>query len=272
MSRNDSKITKVDTSWLASVVEEDHSLAGMEEYRILPRLKIIQAMSDKDLKKQFGEGSAIVRPGDAMVWKDGDEPFQFVPHLFQVEFCKWSDRRDSNGPMIPERSFDPTSEIAKRARDPKLRFEFYPDQEDRDPDKAMKYRYVEHLRFPGMIYGDHPLTGTPLVISFERGEFSQGKNFISAIKLRRTKVEDTVRSVPLWAQVWSFTVGFRERGDKRWYGLDHHVPDQSMILPEEVEEHRTLHMELKELHDKNRLMTEEDMEDDGGEPADSNEF
>jgi hypothetical protein len=257
---------------LVRYTEQDASLAGMDEYRILPRLKIIQAMADPALKEKFGEGTAIIRPGDAEVWRKNDEPFAFVPALFVVEFAQWADPNDSESNTIIKRTFDPTSELAKKARDPEKRIEPY------KLGSEQKYRYVEHLRFYGQIYGDiHPLSGTPVVLSFERGEFTQGKNFISAIKLRRQPVQTDsgtrIVPVPLWAQIWSLSVGFRDRAkDRRWYGFDFASPEISIIKDEQVEEFHKLHLELKELQEKNRLMVDEQDRDVAATPADSKEF
>ena len=259
------KVSGVDANFLAQYVEQDSSLQGMDEYVILPRLKILQQMSDPTLKKQFGEGSAIIRPGDALVWKDGDQPFLFVPHFFYVEFAKWADRRDKENPAVIARTFDPTSEIAKCARDPNRRFEIYADQEKKKTDQEkFRYRYVEHLRFPGVIYGDHPLTGTPVVLSFERGEFGTGKNFISGIKLRRQAVEVNGLTkniaVPLWSQVWAIAVTLHGT-DPQWYGFSFSVPEVTLIQPEEAEEHRSAHLSLKEVYEQNRLRVDGDEEE-----------
>lgn len=249
-------IKKVEPSWLAKVANTDTSLEGMDEYRVLPQFKIIQATTDKELKKEFGEGSILVRPGNALVWREGDAPFLFVPQFFFVGFEKWSDLKDKDQPMVVSRTYEPTSELAKKSRNSEQRFEPYGDGTER------KYRYVERLRFPGVIYGEHPFTGTPVVLSFECGEFNQGKNFISAIKLRRQEVEledGNVRvNVPLWAQVWSFSTGFRDRGDRKWYGFEFKPAETSLIEESQMEAMQTDHEELKTLHAANRLAVDGD--------------
>lgn len=270
--RTEQSITKVqgtDPNWLANYIEQDQSLQGMEEYRILPRIKVIQSMTDQNLKKMFGEGTIIIRPGDAVLWKDGDEPFLFVPLFFCVEFTKFADLRDKeSGVVIVERSFDPTSDIAKKSRDSELRFEIYEGQEKKkDP---MKYRYVEHLRFFGVIYGSHQLAWQFIALSFERGEFGQGRNFISAIKMRKTRIGDKSVPVPLWSQVWALKGVFRDKGDKKWYGIDFVAPDDPMINPGDAEQMFAFHKEMKELFEKQRLLVDEQQIEDN--PGDSGEF
>ena len=244
-----SEIEKVDVNFLSQYVVDDKSLVGMDEYRILPSLKIIQAMSDKELKKQYGEGSVLIMPGGAPVWREGEDPFLFVAHFFYAEFAKWSDINDQESPMILQRSYDNAGDFAKRARNKELRFESYGDN------NQYQYRYVEHLRFPGVIYGDHPLAGTLATLSFQRGEFGQGKNFISAVKMRKHKINGGSAVLPLWSQVWGFAVGERTWGGKNWLGFDF-VP-RGVIKEEDAEEMRNAFLEMKELHEKDRLIVEE---------------
>ena len=271
------RVSGIDPSFLAQYVEEDHSLDGMAEYRVLSMLRIIQNTSKKELKKTFGEGSAIIRPGDALVWADGDDPFLFVPQYFFVEFCKWSDLNDKDSRNVLERTFNPLSGLAKRSRDPDLRFEPYDGHEDRPDQDQWKYRYVEHLRFPGMIYGEHPLAGTPTTLSFERGEFGQGKNFISAIKLRKQRVEidgaDRNVPVPLWSQVWSLKVGHREVGSKQWFGFDFVPAEIPLIGATEHQDMHQSHLELKKDHDQRRLLVDdEDITEDDAATTEQGSF
>lgn len=259
----------VDGNFLAEHVEQDHSLEGMEPYRIFPRFKIVQSSSEAELKDKFPEKTVMLRPGDSVVLrhdaKDG-ESFSFVPHFFFVEFTKMSDRRDTDAPMILERSFDPDSRLAVCARDKEKRHEIYEGDEDKPDKKQKKYRYVEHLRFPGMIYGNSPLAGVPVVLSFEKGEFGQGRNFISAIKLRRMRVDDAMTGVPLWAQVWDLTVGLRQGTEGQWYGFDFTPSESPMIAPEHVEEMRGYHMDLLQAHNSQRIRVDGDEEDPAKNP------
>lgn len=268
------KVEGVDPNFLAEYIEQDHSLDVLREHRVVPRLKIIQSPSDAALKRTFGEGACILRPGDVLICKYEEDPVSFgiVPVFFFIEFAKWQDLKATSGPMVEERSFDPTSDLAKRARDVKRRFEIYPGQEGIDEKEQCRYRYVEHLRFISIIYGDHPLVGTPVTISFERGEFNQGKNFISAISLRRQIVNNKPISVPLWAQVWAMKTTYREPDKSRkWYGFSFESADPSIILASEAPAFKSLHDEMKDLFEKQRLLVQDEVQD---EPtvADSKEF
>lgn len=270
------KVAGVDPNWLSKYVADDHSLDGMDEYRILPRVKVIQSMTAVELKKQFGEGSLIMRPGDVCLWKEGMEAVKFVALFFGVEFAKWNDRRDTSQ-MVAERSFSPTSELAKRARDIEKRFEVCPGQENKKDADKFHYRYIEHLRFFGVLYkGD--MAGQFVAISFEKGEFYQGKNFISAIKMRKLKTVDAEGNestvpAPLWAQVWELKGGFRPRGEKNWYGIDFAPAEEPTIDEADFDEFSKLHTEMKGLYEKQKLMVDEvDQVDEAsaGDPAAAN--
>lgn len=243
-------------NYLAAYVEEDKSLEDMKAYRVLQRLKVIQSTSNTELLDKFEPGDIILSPGQALIAavdrksRQSKEPFLFVPVFFFAEFCKWSDLDDKESATILGRSFDPTNEIAKRARDPKRRFEKY-------NDGNYVARYVEHLNFAGFIYGEHEFAREACVQTFSRGEFGRGRNFISAITLRK--------AIPLWAQIWQFTVGFRDPTEKRkWWGMDFIAPEgENVIGEDEVEFHKAGHEELKDLYEKQRLIV--DHEDSGKE-------
>jgi len=247
--------------FLVDFIREDTSLANLDQYVIIPVVKMVQGSAGLELKKKFGEGTAILRPGDIVLAKyeddNGQATFDFVPHFFFTEFTKDSALGDSENPWILQRSFDQTSEIAKKARDADQRKELYPGHEDRKPEDKKYFRYVEHLCFAGVIYGEHQLEGTQVVLSFEKGEFWQGRNFISAIKMRKSKVEEQRITLPLWSQVWTFSVGFRDKGaNKKWYGMDFEIADEPLIKEDEADAMFAAHTELKEVFTKDLLQVD----------------
>lgn len=261
-SRTDTSIEKVPVNpdYLAKYVEDDSSLDDLREHRVVPRFKIIQATTEEELKANFGEGSAIIRPGDVMICKHNAEPksFDFVPLFFFVEWAKWRDLK-GNGPMILDRSHDPTSELATKAKNADTRKELYDGHENLKETERLYNSYVEHIRFIGVIYGEHPLTGTPVTLSFERGEWGQGKNFISAVSLRRQVINETPQPIPLWAQVWRLqTVHHAPDATRKWYGFKFEAAEPSIIQSDEAEAMRALHNEFKELFAKQRLMVQDE--------------
>jgi len=272
-SRTETAINKVqgiDPNYLQKYITEDASLDVLKEHRVVPRLKIIQAPSSSELKKAFGEGSVIVRPGDVLVCKFQEEPdhFDFVPLFFFVEFAKWADVRSGSTMVILDRSHDPTSTLAAKTKDSKSRLELYEGHDKKPEPERMYYHYVEHLRFIGVIYGDHPLLGTPVTLSFERGEYGQGRNFISAVTLRRQIIDGTPKPVPLWAQVWRIRSAFRSPDQSRkWYGFSFEAADPSIIQQHEADVMLALHKEFRELFEQQRLMVQDETVESVVDPA-----
>lgn len=263
------RLNGVDASFLATEMEDDVSLETLAKYVVLPRLKIIQSQSKKELRDQHGEGSAVIMPGDVVIHKLKDPMFHFVPLFFLVEWAKWRDINDTETPAVVERSFEPTSDLAKRAQDEKLRFEKYVGDTSDDP---KRWRYVEHLRFVGILYGDQAHAGTAVVLSFERGEYFQGTNFISAIRMRKVQTgNDAFKRIPLWAQVWKFKVMLRSRANREWYGFDFEPGDTPIIEPRYKDEFFAEHKRLKEAHD-GKLIRVEEAEDETEMPATTSEM
>jgi hypothetical protein len=256
--RTESQITKVDgVQELLKYTKEDDSLVKLSEYVIIPFVKVIQGMSDQELKDEFGEGSVILRPGDTKII-DRKETFLFVPIFFYTLFRKWGDRKDSQ--MVHETSFDPTSEVAKIARDSERWDEVYEEDIEKPEKEQRHYRYVEHLCFIGEIYGEHDLAGNKCLISFQKGDFRVGRSFASGIKMRKQKVEvdgeaEQIVPVPLWAQVWEFKVSLRDRNENKWWGFDPINPKEvsPIISPDEFQKFHQIYEELCKAHAANMI-------------------
>lgn len=236
-------------SYLAELAQDDTSMDALQKYRVLPRFKVVQSTAKQELLAVFAPGDVILQPGQVQVAKANPKEmksseFMFVPLCFYTEFCKWSDLKDQQSPRILERSFDPTSEVAKKSQDAKLRQEKY--------GQGFIARYCEHLNYPGVIIGDHPLNGTAAAISFSRGEYTTGLNFANSLMLRK---------LPLWAQVMSIRTGFRNpTPDKKWWGMD--LSYSRVATEEEAPNFKSLHLELKELIDKKLLVVDHAEGDD----------
>lgn len=241
--------------WLAEIPEDEMEtgLEGMSEYRVLARVKTIQSMTARDLKQTFGEGALVAVPGPTLLAGE-DEALQVVPVFAFTEFCLWSDLKDSSSPVIQQRSFDKAGDLAAASRDPERRFESYGEPDSKTGEPKFVRRYVEHLCFACIIYDEeHPMHGQPVVLSFQRGEFSTGKNFISAMMMRRAGG----RPIPMWGQVWQISTIYREKGDdKKWYGLQFAPGEPSEITADQVEFFRDQYQSLKEDYIRNRLLVD----------------
>jgi len=246
--------------WLVVESEEDQSLDAMQQYRILPRLKLMQSMTDSKRKEAVGgEGTAVVTPGD-MVVCERDGGFLAVPCFYFTEWLKQSHLEDKENPQFMDRSFEADSDLARRAKSKESRYEEYSDGRKDSDGKLMRFRYIEQHNFVMYLYGDHPMAGTPLTMGFSKGEYMKGTAFINACMARR---------VPLYGQVWSFSVGYRERPPKKWFGFDFSNPSEvsPWISKEELPYYKEQHLELAADFKKKRLIV--DMSDQDPDSEDS---
>lgn len=240
-------------SYLAEMAQEDTSLEGLGEHRVLPRFKVVQALSATEIVDQFGVGSVILTPGRALAMKYNSkekvsESIKFVPLLFFPEYVKIADLNDKKSPTIMDRTFNKNSDLARKAKSPTKEGR----QEKYEGGVA---KYCEHLCFPGIIYSGI-LKGQVAVLQFARGEHSTGTNFITYLSIKKA---------PIWCQVFNLTSRFRERGANKWHGIDIKAPEaqeEQFVTEEESDFFQNAHKELKELQAKNLIVVEnEDITD-----------
>lgn len=254
------KVGGTDLSWLEKHQLGEHVNASLDDYKILPRIKTIQGMSAQKLQDAYGVGSLILSPGDAIVAKKG-VPFHFTPVFFFPEFLKCGDREDTNTPFIVARTFDPTHEIARRCQNAETRTEGYGERNQKG-DYQYHYTYVETLNFPGFVVDEtHDLRGVPVVLVFAKGEWSRGRNLAQAISLRRANG----KKVPMHLQRWKMCSALREKGTRRWWGIDFENPEQPYINQDMVEFMSTQAKELSEFFAKQKLRVAGDPEDEAAE-------
>lgn len=246
--------------YLQEFVQDDNSMDAMAGYRVVPRLKIIQPTAKQELKQKFNEGDTIISPGQALVAamtnkkESLGDVFKFVPVLFFTEFCKWSDLKDTASPTIVARTGDESHEIAKKSRDAEAREEVYGDK------KQFTYRYVEHLNFVGTIYGEHDLKMQMCVLGFARGEFSNGRGFISGLMMRK---------IPLWSKVIELRTGFRDKGpDRKWWGFNANITGET-ITQDEVPVFKELHDNLAKEHAERRVVVDHSEGDETPDDAET---
>lgn len=241
---------------LMQAAKQDAANADLREYRVVPRVTVVQALS-RELRKTFEEGDVVLLPGSIKLTEPEGDGFQFVPLFFFPEWITWKDRndKDPNTMSIIDRSLDKTSVIARKAADTKLRYEGYgPIGKDGNPSYRM--RHAEHLNFIGLIYaGD--LKGTLVSLSFSRGEYRTGREFINKIIMRKQEGVE----IPLWGQVWLVKAAQHSNDQHSWGGIDLMDAPNPFISDEDVPTHQAFHEELKRLHLAKRLIVEREGED-----------
>lgn len=203
-------------------VEDDHSVDELKHYIRPPRVKVIQSMSSDELKQKFGVADTILVPDNVLIMeaaRDGKgnvqpgntQPFLFTPLFFFTEFCVWNplEMKDQL-PAIRERSTDPNSAIAKRARDWNNKTMPCPENPEHECEFCEHMNFIIHIQ-------NYP---EPCVMTFSRGEFKAGVNFATLAKLRKQGT-----GVPLYANVFAANLTYRQGKKGSWYGLDVSNPD-----------------------------------------------
>lgn len=245
----------------------ENTFENATQYVSLPRVKIIQQMTDPDLKKEFGEGTAIIRPGNGVLC-EADGEVMVTPVHFYTEYLKISDRNDDENPMIMERDLNPDSDLAKICRDYERRIEMYP--EDAGKQKPRYWRHVESLNF-AMVINDpnHPLNGQQFMMSFSKGSYRIGRELLDAMRMRRIRVVDpnhatltTTVSQPMWSQIWTLrgAVAENKEGDK-YYVLKWGPSQPNSIEPEQIDQMSGLYTELQKAYKERRLRQEYEQEE-----------
>lgn len=265
--RDTTAVQKVqpDISALVAQFEGDDSLDSMAQHRIVPRLKIMQGLSEQGMKEAAGgEGAVVLAPG-GMPLCPRNEIITVNPLFFFAEYVVWNDKDDTSLPRVHDRSFElatsPKGDIARRALDMKLREERYGGTDQ----KPLKRRWVEHLCFVCMLVStpDGSATGEIVTLSFEKGENMQGRSFINSIRARRVDGPDGPIKVALWAQLWNLKTSLRTKGSNKWWGFDFTASDPSIINPEDAAARKALHENLKAEFAARTLVV--DRADEGGD-------
>ena len=263
-------ITEVEGGALAlpGFMQESEGL-GMEElgkFVVPPRIRVVQALSDMELRDAFPLGTVVILPQRVpvaeMVDEETGEPFHFTPLFFFPEWVTWNPIASKGVlPAIVERTVDPNSPLVAKTQNPKLW------TEDCLTFPGENIRHVEHLNFVVLILGDHPLASTPVILSFARGEHKAGMSFNALIKMRKALVGCNFMGV----------VGHRTNNKGDWFGIDVANPAGDSGIPPFVQDEETfenlkaLHLELKEAH-ANQLIRVDYEDDKPTVPSDSGEF
>lgn len=164
--------------------------AEFSEGRTLPALQVAQKGSDELLAMGIPKGSLVLTPGPIPIAGPGME-VPVVPLFRYREWQIWRDFNDKEGGKVQERTTDPDSEIAIKARNEATRDESYGDKG--------KYtrRYCEVLVYIVSLYGDHELAGNVAALEFASGSFRKGAAWQTLIQSRRVVNEKTGKAIPV---------------------------------------------------------------------------
>ncbi len=240
----------------------------LEQYIIPPRIKVVQKQADELLLSKFNVGDVILVPNQLVVAEmtvddrgrptDDAESFFVVPVYFYAEWCTWNPiQMRGQTAAIRERSQDPKSTIAQKAKNAELRYEPHPDNPE------YNIRHVEHLNFIVLIRDHSAFTDEPCIVSFSRGEHGAGQRFCSLLRMRKA---------PIYGCVFQCRVGPRNNQQGDWFGIDVANPDEPhppWVTEDEFEAYKELHGKFAELHKGAKIRVE--YEDREAAPADAKE-
>ena len=229
--REETAIEKVKAApaWLVDAAKEDTSKDALKEHLVLPQLRMVPTSPGERMrqyKDQYGEGALVVTPAGIAV-APHDTWVKVVPLFMFTEFRKWHDRDDAGTNAVLERTTDPTSDLAKRARNEETREEAYGDLNRmvKGKVKPFMYQYVEHLCFVVLIY-DGVARGAAASLEFQRGSLWTGKEFSTAALMRKVDGVDC----PLWTQVWELQSSEKSGKGFTWWALGYRNPEDGQLL------------------------------------------
>lgn len=265
MSNQMTKVTPVTAGVLALPdYLQDLGADGTEmlrEFITPPRLKVIQKTANPELLSQFGEGDIVLFPDVALfaeMKRESDRspksewvgsPFRFTPVFFYAEWVTWNPiQMKGTLPSIRERTLDPKSQLAMKARNRDLWQEPCPEN------PQLKMRHSEHLNFIIAVH-DGPYAGTGISMTFARGAHFAGTRLCNLIKMRKA---------PIYACVFEARSVYQKNQQGDWFQLQADNPSQDSgppwVTKEQLEVFKVLHEELKTSHDK--LLVDYGDEDD----------
>lgn len=248
-------------------------LQDVQDYVIVPRLKIVQKQASEELLSKFNVGDVILvplqqlivpRPVDARGKPSGEaSTFDFSIVFFFAEWCTWNPiSLKGVEPAILYRTVNPKDPVVAKAKNPALREERHPTI------KGEKVHHCEHLNFVIVMQGEErELLSEPTLITFARGEHRVGAKLCSLARMRQSAV---------YGGVYTATLAKRSNQKGEWWGLDVQNGDtKQWVDEEEYPRLRALHEQYAELHRNAKLVANYDDEpidvdagaDDDAEPA-----
>jgi hypothetical protein len=222
-----------------------------------PFVKIVQGSSDKTLKQTFAEMSVLAVPGNDMIAQPG-QPIYFTPLLFFIEYLCLNDiKLKGNGQFILARTFDKTSDVAKRALNPELRRQRIENggQAVLVNGEPVFMTYQEAFNFIVALHGVPNIT-EPVIISFRSAEQKTGRRLASLINRRHCDI---------YAGIYEARVNIHRNPQNDWYGfdIDNAVLGNGWVQdPKQFAEYEAAHVMLAKMHQERKIQM--DYGDDDG--------
>lgn len=229
----------------------------LSEFVRPPRIKMIQKSASDELLDKFSVGDCVIMPQEILVCSKG-ESITFTPIYFFPEWIIRNPWALKDLPMIHDRSRDPQSEIAKRARNRDTWFEdIEGTSNDKNGGKPHQRQYVEVLNFIGMIHGVEGLENTPVLFSNSKGAWKHGSNLASMVKMRGQSI---------YACNFKLTSKAFEGSGNTYYAMEPSNPEETPFV--ETEEEFLRNKEFHALFSETQIEAEYDDPDKEAAEAD----
>lgn len=227
--------------------------AGVKELETtatIPRLRIVQSMSDTELKDAFGEGAVILKD-DAELIAEKEKPFSAIPIIYYESFEQWRDVNDAaNASPIVAATMNRTSVLADRAMQRLI--EPYPDN------GKLSYSYRHCLNLILLLLDAKHRAGGQCIYTWMRGEFKLGTGVVGFLRRRlmvAAKPDGT--TPPIFSLVLSLhSEPTKNRKSQSWYVLnvDRDAVGDKWWTPEALMPGvRDLYLAAKESRDHGRV-------------------
>jgi len=228
-------------SYLVEVTES----SGLEEVKknLVPStIRIIQKMSSDALKAKFNEGEAVLLPeGVALASKD--VKVEIVPVFLYVEYVAWNPRATrGTEPAIRAKTFDETSDLAKKCMNP----DTYKEDHPNFPGDAKKQiSNNKMLNFMVVILRED-VPPMPALLSFSSTGMADGQAWCNLISARTHTDKDgkPVQS-PIFSGRYTMTIKDKQNQEGSWFGLAIDNAEEKYVSAEEFKLFKQLHEDLK---------------------------
>lgn len=205
---------------------------GLDKYRIVPRMRIVQQQSKDELREVAGEGGVILRPDNLPVFTQGESVIA-VPVFIFTTYEKWRDANDPEEGLVLAVSTDPASDLARRAQDASKWSEAYSDG------SGLHYKYVESINAV-LHLTTGPAAGRTAILSFNITAFPIGKQLVSMLRSRK---------VALYANRVEIGTTKRTKGRNSWWTPTINNPADGPFVSEEIfREMQGYHAEMVEAY------------------------
>lgn len=243
----------------------DLGIEELSRWVVPPRIKLIQAQANPELLEKYAPGDVIATGLDCIIAEPERDSkgkilspavFCFTPIYFFPEWCCWNDMNlRGKEPAIIERSFDPQSPVAMKA---KTKFNKKVPHPTVD---GASVSFAEHMNFVVAIHNNPAVEDTLMIMTFLRGSHAQGTALAGKIKARRA---------PMWGCIFDAVIDLKTNQKGNFYVpfCDNTTHDIGpWVTDEEVfKKFETFHDEMKKAHLERRIVV--DYEDDAGSDED----